>query len=228
MKELSGSNVIKLYTLYNTINRNRDIDYCMYEETETSPAGFYKNCPTKRADYKPKYKRLSLKEYTSDNVKLNKIKYISFGLPPMINYEVVNKDIYIKEFINRFNEVIRFKVNRLLTRCKISYTIKGVLYIRNTDDDPNLNIIKAEYIGNNFNVYFRDQMRCNADIEINIINGYSFVKDVIEWANDNYIRYDENVENFENWVRNHRFLEGWDIGKKGKGRYIRIDPYFGS
>lgn len=217
MMQLKGSNIIKLYTLYDTIKRNKYIDYCMYEDDGECEC----ECECETDDQN---KRLSLKEYTSDNVKLNKIKYISFGLPPMIN----NNEFYYKAFYNRFNEAIRFKVHNLLFKGNISYTMNGVLYMRNSDDDPDLNIIKAEYINDNFNVYFKDPMRCNADVAINIINGYSFVKDVIEWTNDNYIRDDENIENFENWVENHRFLEGWDIGNKGKGRYIQIDPYFGS
>jgi hypothetical protein len=205
MKDLKGSNVIKLYTLYDTIKLNRDIDYCMYEDDQN--------------------KRLSLKEYTINNANLTKLKYISFGLP------IINKDenpIYYKAFYDKFNEAIRYKVSMLSYNGYISYTINGVLFMRNTDDDPKINIIKSEYIDNNFNVYFKDPMRCNADIAINIINGYSFVKEVIEWTIDNYLPDNEDIENFENWVGNHRFLEGWEIGKKGKGRYIRIDPYFGS
>lgn len=213
MKDLKGSNVIKLYTLYDTIKRNRYIDYCMYEEAEY------------------KYKRLNLKEYTTDNDKLNKIKYISFGLPT-INKE--GNPIYHKAFYDNIKTIIKDEIELLkYNLCMSVYrNTNGYLRVRDRNNNP-VNIIKAEYIDNNFNVYFKDPMRCNADIAINIINGYSFVKYIIDHTYQEYFNtlYDEDKRDLEDlggWLENHRFLEGWEIGKKGKGRYIRIDPYFGS
>jgi hypothetical protein len=209
MMQLKTSNIFKLYTLYKTIKYNkRHIDYWMYEFSGGRM-----------------YKRLSLKDYTTDNIELTEIKYIRFRMP-ILKYNKAVRD-KIKTEIQDDIELSAYML------CITVYSnIYGRIRIRNRQEEPEFNIIKAEYVNNNFNIYIKDPMRCEADVVSNIIKGYAFVKYIIEYSHSKSNNIPENDEMqfryLVDWVENHRFLEAWDIGREGKGRNIRIDPFFGS
>jgi hypothetical protein len=140
-----------------------------------------------------------INDYINNIAELENIKYICIGLP-IIN----NKEFY--KIINRTIHSIRC-ISAHELECR--------------------RIRKIVYLNNNINIYFKDPMRCNADGVINIINSYSIVKHIFE---TNYMfnddcPYKELVMNIIDWLENHRFLEGWNIGKIRKNR---IEPFFGS
>lgn len=159
-----------------------------------------------------------INDYINNITELENIKYISIGLPTIRKRNNIK---YYKAFHQEFNIAVEYALYNKTTSGNRLVNFNGNQVLIYRKNDPNFNIIKAEYVNNNFNIYFKDPMRCNADVVINILNSYSFVKDTIYWAVDN-LRYNSDIDNFENWIENHRFLEGWDIKRN------IIEPFFGS